>query len=64
MDSRAATDTDDIAPGAALEQARSRFFNRELSWLTLARDLPEWCDSLTPLFRRAAKSLQAGVSRL
>lgn len=34
--------------------------NRELTWLTLARDLPEWRNSLAPLFRRAAKSLQAG----
>lgn len=31
--------------------------NRELTWLTLARDLPEWKGSLTSLFAKAARTL-------
>ncbi len=31
--------------------------NRQLTWLTLARDLPEWRISLQPLFALAAKTI-------
>jgi len=31
--------------------------NRQLTWLTLARDLPEWRVSLRPLFALAARAI-------
>lgn len=31
--------------------------SRELTWLTLSRDLPEWQVSLAPLFDHAARAL-------
>lgn len=34
--------------------------NRELTWLTLAQDLPEWRDSLAPYFVSAQKVLDSG----
>ena len=34
--------------------------NRELTWLTLARDLPEWRDSLAPYFVSAHKVIDSG----
>jgi uncharacterized protein with HEPN domain len=33
--------------------------NRELTWLTLARDLPAWKSSLALLFRDASGALEA-----
>ncbi len=33
--------------------------NRELTWLTLSRDLPAWKSSLDPLFAVAATSIEA-----
>lgn len=35
--------------------------NRELTWLTLARDLSEWRDSLQALIRRATKVTETGA---
>lgn len=32
--------------------------NRSQTWLTLARDLPAWRSSLTPLFGEAAKAIE------
>lgn len=32
--------------------------NRELTWLTLSRDLPAWRSSLAALFREAATSIE------
>lgn len=32
--------------------------NRELTWLTLSRDLSEWAESLEPLFAAAAKTVR------
>jgi uncharacterized protein with HEPN domain len=34
--------------------------NRELTWLTLARDLPEWRDSLGQLFTDAQLTIESG----
>ncbi|MGI9196928.1 MAG: HepT-like ribonuclease domain-containing protein [Candidatus Nanopelagicales bacterium] len=34
--------------------------NRELTWLTLARDLPKWRDSLAPHFTEAQKMIDSG----
>ena len=31
--------------------------NRQMTWLTLARDLPEWRVSLQPLFALAARAI-------
>ncbi len=36
--------------------------NRQLTWLTLARDLPDWTHSLEPLFGAAAKTIGPGKS--
>ena len=35
--------------------------NRELTWLTLARDLPEWRDSLALYFVRAQKLIDSDL---
>lgn len=35
--------------------------NRELTWLTLAHDLPEWRDSLAPYFVSAQKVIDAAL---
>jgi uncharacterized protein with HEPN domain len=35
--------------------------NRELTWLTLSRDLPAWRRSLDPLFEAAASVLSKGA---
>lgn len=35
--------------------------NRGLTWLTLARDLPEWRDSLAPFFATAQNLIDAGL---
>jgi uncharacterized protein with HEPN domain len=32
--------------------------NRDLTWLTLSRDLPTWRGSLEPLFAEAASTVQ------
>ena len=34
--------------------------NRELTWLTLSRDLPAWRSSLVPLFVEASTTIQHG----
>jgi uncharacterized protein with HEPN domain len=36
--------------------------NRQLTWLTLSRDLPAWKDSLGDLFEEADKSIDASDS--
>ncbi|HEY0888470.1 MAG TPA: HepT-like ribonuclease domain-containing protein [Nocardioides sp.] len=35
--------------------------NRDLTWLTLSRDLPGWRASLEPLFAEAAKAIEAAA---
>ena len=35
--------------------------NRELTWLTLAKDLPAWKTSLTVLFDAAAAAIDGGA---
>ncbi len=36
--------------------------NRELTWLTLARDLPAWKESLADLFEAASEAIDASES--
>ena len=35
--------------------------NRELTWLTLAHDLPDWRDSLAPYFGSAQRLIDSGL---
>lgn len=35
--------------------------DRDLTWLTLSRDLPAWAASLQPLFAEAAATIEAGA---
>jgi hypothetical protein len=37
--------------------------NRDLTWLTLSRDLPTWRASLKPLFAEAASTVQEEPGR-
>ena len=37
--------------------------NRELTWLALAHDLPEWHDSLAPYFVNEKKLIDSGLER-